>query len=73
MPMVPFWKDEATVRVRFLPFEVKEYDDTDGWLVSEFCSNQEAWDWARGNITFVEDAYFTNSGDYLIHNGKLER
>ena len=66
-------ESEAVVRVRFLPFECKEHDDTDGWIVSEFCSNQEAYDWAAGNITFVEDAYIISSGKYLIRDGKLER
>jgi hypothetical protein len=60
------------IRVRFLPFDCPEYADSDGWLIHEFSSEREAWAWADGNVSFVEDAYFVKSGAYLLRDGHLQ-
>jgi len=61
----------VAVMVRFRPFNVPEYADSDGYLTHEFGSNREAWAWAKGNVSLVEEAYFTGNGYNLIHNGYL--
>jgi hypothetical protein len=75
---MPTTASRVGVRVRFLPFDCPEYADSDGWLRHEFRDACEAWEWAAGNISFVEDAYFANETERfdgrpnLICSGALQ-
>ncbi len=67
---MPKRTDVRVVLIRFLPFDVPEYADSDGWLYHSVSCNKKAYHWAHKNEGIVEDAYFVGSGEYIIRNGE---